>query len=79
MSRSRGFAWKQICSFASACMPSCGCAAREVELGGDARLRGVGLVMEQALEDLERVVAPTELDELRGGRAELGRPRRRCP
>ena len=34
-------------------------------------MRGVGLVVQQALEDLERVVAPAQLDELPGGDAEL--------
>jgi len=46
-------------------------AAREVELRGDARLREVRLVVEQALEDLQRVVAAPQLEQLRGGGAEL--------
>ncbi len=46
-------------------------AALEIELGGEARLCGLGAVVEQALEDLERVVSATELDEQRGGLAEL--------
>lgn len=45
--------------------------AREVELRGDARVRRVGLVVQEALDDLQRVLAAPELHELPGGDAEL--------
>ncbi len=46
--------------------------AREIELGGDAGMRGVGLVMEEPLDHLERVVPPPQAHELRRGEPELG-------
>ncbi len=46
-------------------------AALQVELGGEARLRGLGAVVEESLENFERVVAATELDEESGGLSEL--------
>ena len=46
-------------------------ASREIELGADPSLLGIGLVMEQALEHLQRVVAPANPRELRGGGLEL--------
>ncbi len=44
---------------------------REVELRGGARVRDVGLVVEEPLEDLDRVVLAAELRELAGGDGEL--------
>ena len=68
-------AWKQIWSFASACIPSfCWLRARYSSAAMRACV-GVGLVVEQALDHLERVVAPTEPDELRRREAELGHRR----
>ena len=49
-----------------------GAAAREQQLGGRPRVRGVGLLHEQAVEDLEGVVAAPELGEQARGGAELG-------
>jgi hypothetical protein len=45
--------------------------AREVDLGGGARLRRVGLVVEEPLDDLERVFFASELRELARGDSEL--------
>ena len=42
-------------------------------------MRGLGAVVEEALEDLERVVAPAELDEERRRLGRTRRRRRRCP
>jgi hypothetical protein len=46
--------------------------AREVKLGRDPRVHGVGAVMEQALDDLQRIIPAAETNELRRGEAELG-------
>ena len=71
MSKSRGLAWKQTCSFASASMPSFGWLRARYSSAAMRACTAVGLVVQQALEHLERVVAPTELRELRRGDAEL--------
>ncbi len=41
-----------------------GCTSRKVELGSNPRVRGLGLMMKQPLNHLERVVAATELRQL---------------
>ena len=46
--------------------------SREIELGRHAGLGRVRPVLKQALDDLEGVVTPPELGELRGGDRELG-------
>ena len=51
-------------------MASLGLAALEVDLGRDAGELGVGAVLEQPLDDLERVVAPAQLEEDLGRGAE---------
>ncbi len=70
VSRSLGFSLKQIWSLESAAMASLASLALEVDLGGDAGEPGVGAVLEEALDHLERVVAPAQLEEDLRRRAE---------